>query len=600
AQSDPLPNFINFVHVKTQDYVVRQELLVSPGQIWDQEKIDEGQRNLRKLFILAVARALACKSEDPDKVILLVVTKDLWSIRTNITFNQTGKVMKLLEFVPTEENFLGRNKRVSLHVRLSQLDFSGPVVRDHIALGQMYKDQRLFGTHLQVFEQFDAIIDGRSLCGGAIGDQTRIWCPPRARAPLAGALGHIVFGRPLFSVNTKWGFRIQAYADAAQQRHYRQNTDLGNIPQGESPGLSLRTLLYDGHPDGRPRAVPFVYDRLRLLTSGGITRSFGHEIKHNITSGIAAYRLHFTPPDNFPFDQTTTNWYVREFLPRSETAAFLFVNYSSYTNRFVRLQNIQTFALSEDYWLGHNVSLEARFANNLERSTQSFIELEAIIAYRWYFSDNLLWASLIGGSRWQPNLDELDPSSKDIPWISNQLQIGIKNISPRLGIGRFHAQILAVLRHNDPRRWMDFSFLRHNDPRRSADVATLHTAAQDWPLVAPFGLHSDLISLGGDSGLRGYPADHFQGANLFRVNVEYRRDPVNLFTLHCGFVIFYDGGSVFGQGLPFDYRHSVGVGLRGHFPQFDKETLSIDFGVPLRDDRGSWGTWFSFSFNQVF
>ena len=83
AQSDPWPNFLNRLHMTTREYIVRQEILVAPGQQWNQDKVDESARNLRRLFILAVVRAIPCKSSRPGHVILLVVTKDLWSIRMN-------------------------------------------------------------------------------------------------------------------------------------------------------------------------------------------------------------------------------------------------------------------------------------------------------------------------------------------------------------------------------------------------------------------------------------------------------------------------------------------------------------------------------------
>ncbi|MHC4917773.1 MAG: BamA/TamA family outer membrane protein, partial [Planctomycetota bacterium] len=118
AQSDPWPNFLNWFHVKTKDFVVRQELLVAPGEVWDEEKVEESARNLRKLFILAVVRTVPCRSKKPGHVVLLVVTKDLWSLRLNTIFSQVGGVLQRLEFFPTEMNFLGRNKRVSIHLRM--------------------------------------------------------------------------------------------------------------------------------------------------------------------------------------------------------------------------------------------------------------------------------------------------------------------------------------------------------------------------------------------------------------------------------------------------------------------------------------------------
>ena len=78
--------------------------------------------------------------------------------------------------------------------------------------------------------------------------------------------------------------------------------------------------------------------------------------------------------------------------------------------------------------------------------------------------------------------------------------------------------------------------------------------------------------------------------------------------MHLGFAIFYDGGSVYGgqdplnpnRELPFIYRHSIGLGLRALFPQFDRETFRADFGIPLSSNSGQPGTWLSLSFGQAF
>ncbi len=95
--------------------------------------------------------------------------------------------------------------------------------------------------------------------------------------------------------------------------------------------------------------------------------------------------------------------------------------------------------------------------------------------------------------------------------------------------------------------------------------------------------------------------------NLLVVNAEYRSLPINFFTLHLGFVLFYDGGAVYGgpdprdptREQPFVYRQTLGLGIRALFPQFDREVLRVDFGFPMSGDAGEVGTWFSVSFAQV-
>jgi hypothetical protein len=557
AQSDPWPNFFNYLHVKTRDHVVRQELLVHPGQPWDQQKVDESARNLRALFILAVVRAVPCRSSKPGQVVLLVVTKDLWSIRLNTIFSQVGGVLQQIEFFPTEMNFLGRNKRVSLHVRMRQLALSG-FTFDQLSLGQLYIDYRFFGTRLKLTEFIDVHLAGDVPCGGKRDGQTGVWCADRSAGDVEGAYALLRLQRPLFSLATEWGFDSWFTFDIKQRRLYR--------------GTELRV---DTYPTSSGRTtVPRLYNWRVFSGHAAVTRSLGLEIKHDLTAGFAAYSFDFAHPENLEtvYPAEVLAWHRLTYLPRSETAAYLFGKYRTHSPRFVRLRNIQGFALSEDFALGHDLSVEARFAANLVEAGHSFVTLVFNSRYRWYFADDLLTVWFNARGRLQPGLDELGYRDQGFrgSWANALIELGAKNVSPKLWIGRIHTRIQAKFREND--------------------------------------LDRDRFLVGGNSGIRGYLADQFEGDNLFQFNLEYRSRPLNIFTLHLGFVIFYDAGTAYGgpdpyqpgSELPFRYHHSVGGGVRGHFPQFDKESLRLDFGIPLSSERPSVGNWISFSFMQVF
>ncbi|HEY3357967.1 MAG TPA: BamA/TamA family outer membrane protein [Polyangia bacterium] len=568
ARSDPWPQFFNWVHVKTRDHVVRRELLVAPGETWDEDRIQESARNLRRGVTFAVVRVVAARGSRPGRVVLLVVTKDLWSIRLNTAFSQVGSVVQVLDFQPAEENFLGRAKSVSLHVRLQQLDLGDSVrVRDKLALGQGYVDPRLVGTRLQLSEAVDFLVAGDVPCGGQTNGGRR-WCPTRHPGQLDGFAAAVDLTRPLFSLATEWAFDVNATANVRQVRRFVFNSSGAPVPPGQESGLSLDTVSLD--PAAVPAAlrqyVPRVYDMMEIASEASVTRSFGRAFKHDVTGGLGAYRYQYTPPAGFPFDEVTRQRYVALSLPRSEDAAYLLLGYRDRATRYVRLRNIESFALTEDYLLGHDASLTAQLAANPGQATQSFAGAVLKSQYRWYRADDLLTVWLNAQTRWQPGLPDIGRAG---PFANTTLDTGVRNVSPRFWVGRLHAQVRTILRDN------------HLDRATS--------------------------TLGGDTGLRGYPSAAFEGGSLFQVNAEYRTNPVNFYTLHLGLVGFYDGGAVFGadprnpeQTLAFNYFQSVGAGLRAVFPQFDKYALRADLGVPLSAQRGSFGTWFSFSFGQVF
>ena len=551
AESDFWPNFFNWFHLKTRDQVVRQELLIGTGETWDPARVAESARNLRKLFILAVVRVVPCKSSKPGQVVLLVVTKDLWSIRLNMRFTQVGSIVQEFLFQPTEQNFLGRNKQVSLRLMLRQFNFDGGTLSDWFLLGQEYIDHRLLGSRLFFRERLDLLLSGDVPCGGARGGAPALWCPARQLGDVEGVSGLLHLRRPLYSLATRWGFDLWGQATVLQQRYFRQ------------PGPVLRTARFERHPDGVVRDVPRVYDRLELVSGASLVRSFGHAVKHDVTAGLVTYRFHYSAPDGFPFDAQTRAWYLGGFVPRSEDATYLFMRYRTRATRYIKLRHLDTFALTEDYLLGHDVRLEARFASALSDPTQGYIEGRLNARYRWHFRGNLLTAEVAARSRYQPGVEQLGVHGS---LVNTKLDLSLKDASPRLWIGRVHLRLRSVQRLNN--------------------------------------LNKETTFLGGDKGLRGYPSVQFEGNNLLLVNVEYRSLPINFKTLHLGFNLFYDGGGVYGTPVPgreqpLVWRQSVGLGLRALFPQFDREVLRVDLGFPLSSGAGEFGTWISASFRQV-
>ncbi|MCB9639626.1 MAG: hypothetical protein H6727_12100 [Myxococcales bacterium] len=569
ARSDPWPYFLNIFHYKTRESVVRQELLIKEGATWNTALAQETARNLRNMSVLAAALVVACRSEKPGHVVMLVITKDIWSIRFNSSYSLVGSSLQLGELFPTDINILGLNKQLALHVRLSQLELTNFRLYDHFALGQLYYDQRFFGSRFQVYERLSFYINGDVPCAGAKGTQEKVWCPTQKAGTLQGVYGQFAVLYPLFSLASKWGFRFEVTVDSRQRRLYRQNPDTQAPPLGEQQGISIRSATFE-HPDGIIRAVPRVYDALRVTGILSFTRSFGTSLKHDISWGISGYYDRNTPPDSFPFDDITRAWMLQNVLPRNESAIYAFASYNTRNTKYIRLRNVRAFALSEDYSLGPSLWTEFRVAKDLDYLNQYFFEAFLSASYRWHFHGDLLQIGVYAFTRFQPLIHERTDLGFPDPWLDQYLQAYVSNISPLWGIGRLHVKAFVQLRRND--------------------------------------IDRSVSTLGADNGLRGYLSSVFEGQHMFRVNVEFRSLPLNLWTIHAGFVLFYDGGAVFGgedpakpgQDLPFLYKQSVGFGLRFQFPQFDRETIRIDMGIPLSPGGGSFGSWFSLSFGQAF
>jgi hypothetical protein len=113
------------------------------------------------------------------------------------------------------------------------------------------------------------------------------------------------------------------------------------------------------------------------------------------------------------------------------------------------------------------------------------------------------------------------------------------------------------------------------------------------------------LTLGEDSGLRGYPARLLEGTRRLRLTVEDRiHTPLELLSFHFGFVVFCDAGWVFdarGRPDPRDIRVGVGVGIRIFSPELLKERpFRIDLGIALNDDGDGDGFSIALTTDQVF
>ena len=151
AESDPYPGFLNIVHVRTREQVIRREALMEPGALYSAELAEETARNLRKLGIFSAVRVVPVKGQTPGGVALLIITKDLWSLRLNQTWDLVGSFVRYLRLQGTEKNFLGLNQQLAVDFLLRP---------DTMSIGETYINRRVGGSRWY-FGQSAFLILGR-------------------------------------------------------------------------------------------------------------------------------------------------------------------------------------------------------------------------------------------------------------------------------------------------------------------------------------------------------------------------------------------------------------------------------------------------------
>lgn len=379
---DPVPTFFNVFHWTSRPYTISRELLQEAGEPYRKVLIDETARNLRKLSAqLSLVLVVAVKGSRPGAVRVLLITKDVWSLRLNSNFRVTGGGIEQLYLQPSEQNVFGTH-----HVAAFDF-FMQPLSQ---AFGGYYKIPWIAGTRTQL-----------------IGEAGVIVHRPTGRAE--GSYGNIILGRPLFATRTEWSWetRLQWRNDMA--RVY-SNAQLRGFNARITP-----------EPDG----IPWQYRRQTILARAQVLRSFGWAFKHDVMFGFQAYAFHYEHGNLSRFAPEAVAEFERRVMPRSDARIGPFVQWHSYKNDYLRVLDVEIMALQEDFRLGHDLIARLYPVRRAFGSSRNFVGVDLRAQYTIPLHDGLVRGSI--ESTIEAQADRVTDST-----LEGRLRI----VSPRTPIGR--------------------------------------------------------------------------------------------------------------------------------------------------------------------
>ena len=91
---DPLPRWVDVFHATTRPSIVRREMLLREGDRYKQVLSDDTIRNLRSLPQLSVVLVVTALGSSQDRVRVVVITKDVWSLRLNWDISLTPSIQR--------------------------------------------------------------------------------------------------------------------------------------------------------------------------------------------------------------------------------------------------------------------------------------------------------------------------------------------------------------------------------------------------------------------------------------------------------------------------------------------------------------------------
>jgi hypothetical protein len=337
----------NMFHWTTRGYMVERELLLKPGQRWDQALVEESTRNLqsppstvvagRTVYapeVSSIVVILPVVSATPGAVDLLVVTRDVWSLRFNTNFEYQGNALTLIETSLSENNLFGWRKYLAARLNRDQGSWY---------YGPDYFDPNIRGTRLTL-------------------RATALFYTGRESGHYEGDAEVVSLRYPLYALSTKWAGGVDVIHQSVIARDFIGN-DLRLVDLAATPDVEM---------------IPREYRRRVVAVDANAVRSFATGVIQRWTAGYLVDRRRSEVLPDFPGDAATAQLYLAQWAPFNEQRSEPYLRYEMFTPRYVVLRDLDTFDLRENRRLGPTV--RARISEGLTELGADFRALGLSVA----------------------------------------------------------------------------------------------------------------------------------------------------------------------------------------------------------------------------
>lgn len=343
--------WFNLFHRTTREYQIRRESLLQPGMRYDASSIEETLRNLRNREpyqasdppMTGIVAMVPVVSPTPGTVDLLIVTRDVWSLRFNTDYNYQPGYLINLNTSLSENNLFGWRKQVALAYDLEP---------GYMMVGPNYFDPNLLGTRLRLTAAFYEIWQRK------IGEI--------AAGPNEGSSGRMRIEYPFYALANRWG----GFVDASNLSYVNRIIS-GKTLALYDPGASTCYAYLDPSAAPNPDAACAYRLHSAGVTSGltlAVPRSWLIQ-RFTVGNEFGLVRPSFLA--SFPVE-LRDSFAASGYLPVSERTSSLYLQYDALTPRYRVYRNLDTFDLAEDMRLGPWVTLKAGRASPLVGSERGF------------------------------------------------------------------------------------------------------------------------------------------------------------------------------------------------------------------------------------
>lgn len=391
-EDDPIPDFVNWFHAQSRERVIRRELVFAEGEEYSTEDVQETIRNLQLIPQFGVVVIVPLRSERPGHVQVVVIVRDVWSLRLNYQLEGTPTNIGGLLLNPIEENLFGMRTRLGAVFEL---------LPDRYSLGGLLAHPRIFGSKVDTYAYAGVHVNLSS-------------------GETEGSFGTFSLYRNFVSLEDKWAFLVGA-AWAVEQTRVLDRQHAGVlIDYGWPPSAKIRPTPLYYSPD-----IPIEYRTSVFRGGGELSRAFGRANKTILTFGLEGNRRNFDAARPEDASEQDFAAFVAEELPVSDTRISPFLQLEHKTTRFLATRDVETLELQESFSLGQHVALRIYPAARDLGSSRDLLGTVAWLGYTWPVADGLLRA--VASSQ----IEHADHARHQAA-----AQAALRYVSPRLGFGR--------------------------------------------------------------------------------------------------------------------------------------------------------------------
>ncbi len=384
---DPAPSFLNVFHATTKRRRIESEVTIPIGGTYRQYLVDDTVRVLRGYQQLSLVVAAPLKGSAPDRVRLLVVTKDTWSLRTQFEMKLGSNGLDVLRLEPTERNIAG-------------------TMNSALGRFELYPENMNVGVGLympRLTPQFYFVVDLNLAVNRHTGDPE-------------GTSGGVSLFQPIRSTDQTTAWQVGARWSNLFVRRY----------------VGAKLARFDAKATPDDDDIPDQWRARTMVQSASWNRSFGSAHKFDLTLGgeLNVRKSVGLDPSRYP--KEVVDEYERARVATSYERVGPFVQGRVYESRFVRLHDVDVLGLGEDFRLGYDVL--ARVYPVLV-GNEHFVGLDAIAQYILPVGNGFARAA-------GETIYEVGPEHV----VTENFAAGVMLMSPVLPFGRFVFDSLYLAR----------------------------------------------------------------------------------------------------------------------------------------------------------